>query len=168
MTMLDLIPWKRSEKTPARREEMDPFLRLRDQMNQLFDGFFDDPWSLHPFETFDSNYSAFMPRLEMTETDADVKVSVELPGMDEKDVQVSLENQVLTISGEKKSESKDKGEGYFRSERTYGMFRRQLTLPEGVNEDDVNAVFKNGVLSVTFPKRQVVNAAAKKISIKRG
>jgi HSP20 family protein len=168
MTMLDLIPWRRAEKTPARREEMDSFLRLRDQMNQMFENFFDDPWSLRPFETFNSSLSTFVPRLELKEMDADLKVFVELPGMDEKDVQVNLENQVLTISGEKKSETTDKSDGYYRSERSYGAFQRQVALPEGVNEDDVNATFKNGVLTVTLPKRQVVNASTKKITIKRG
>jgi HSP20 family protein len=168
MAMLDLIPWRRAEKTPARREEMDSFLRLRDQMNQLFDGFFEDPWSLRPFENFNATFFDFMPRLDVSETDKEWTVSVELPGMDEKDVQINLENQVLTISGEKKAETKDKREGYYRSERTYGSFHRQLTLPEQVNEDDVSAAFKNGVLTVSLPKRQVVNAAAKKITIKRG
>ena len=168
MTMLDLIPWKRSEKTPVRREEADSYLRLRDQMNLFFDGLFDDPWSLRPFETFDTAASVFIPRMEMTETDTELKVSLELPGMDEKEIQVALENQVLTITGEKKSETKDRRQGYYRSERTYGAFRRQLALPEGVNEDDVAAAFKNGVLTVSIPKRQVFNPAAKKIAIKRG
>jgi HSP20 family protein len=168
MTMFDLIPWKRSEKLPARRDEMDSFIKLRDEMNQLFDSFFDDPWSLRPFEAFNSSFSDFMPRFEVSETDKQWTVSVELPGMDEKDVQVSLENQMLTISGEKKSESKDKGGSTYRSERSYGSFRRQLALPGQVNEDDVSAVFKNGVLTVTLPRSQAVYAAAKKISIKHG
>ena len=168
MTMFDLIPWKRSEKSPARRDEMDSVLKLRDEMNRMFDGFFEDPWSLRPFESFNSTLSDFAPRLEVNETGKAWTVSAELPGLDEKDVQVRLENQVLTISGEKKSETNDRDGAYYRSERTYGAFHRQVALPEQVDEEQISAAFKNGVLTVTLPKRQVVESAVKKISVRRG
>ena len=168
MTMFDLIPWKRSEKLPARRDEIDSALKLRDELNRLFDGFFDDPWGLRPFETFNSTLPDFAPRLEVNETDKAWTVSAELPGLDEKDVQVSLENQVLTISGEKKSETTDRSGAYYRSERSYGAFHRQIALPEQVDEEQISAAFKNGVLTVTLPRQQAALPAAKKINIKRG
>jgi HSP20 family protein len=168
MTMLDLIPWKRSEKAPVRQTQTDSILRLRDEMNRLMDDFFEDPWSLRPSQAFDTTLTRFIPHLDLNESDKEIAVSVELPGLNEKDVQVTLQNQVLTISGEKKSESNDKGEGFFRSERSYGAFCRQLELPENVDEENVSAVFKNGVLNISVPKRQAEPVASKKILIKRG
>ena len=168
MTLSDIIPWNRNDKGLNKRPEADSFLNLRDEIDHLFDNFFEDPWHLRPFETLNNSLSGFMPRLDVNENDKEIRITVELPGMDEKDVQVALGNGVLTINGEKKAENKEKGNGFYRSERSYGSFQRQLSIPVEVNEDNVSALFKNGVLTVSLPKQQVFNSTTKKITIKKG
>ncbi len=90
------------------------------------------------------------PNLELSETDKDIRVTAELPGLDEKDVEIIVEDGVLTLRGEKRSEVDDKDRGY--SERGFGRFERQVGLPKGVDRDNAVATFKNGVLTVTLPR----------------
>ena len=168
MTLNNLIPWKRSEKLPVRRQEADSFLQLRDEMDRMFENFFESPWSLRPFEAFEANLSGFMPSLDVNETEKDINVTVELPGMEDKDIQLFLDNNVLTISGEKKFEKQEKKNNFHRLERSYGTFSRQVALPCDVDEDHVSASFKNGILNVTLPKQQVNDPQSKRITIKRG
>jgi HSP20 family protein len=168
MTINNLIPWKRSQKLAVRRPEVDSIFQLNDEMNRLFENFFEAPWSLRPFEAFESSLNNFMPSLDMSETGQDIKVTVDLPGLDEKDIQLSLDDGVLTISGEKQSEKQEKRDNYHRLERSYGSFSRQVILPVDVDEDAVSAVFKNGVLNITLPKQQEVLSQSKRIPIKRG
>ena len=148
-----LIPWKRGG--PAER---DPFAVLRREMNALFDDFFpevDEPRStLAP--------PAFWPKVDVKETDGEVHVTAELPGVDEKDVEVSLVGDLLTIKGEKKEEKEEKSEERYRWERTYGSFRRSVSLPCEVNSEKAAATFAKGVLTIVLPK---VAAAAKKATI---
>jgi HSP20 family protein len=98
-------------------------------------------------------------------SDNEVRVSAELPGMDEKDVEVLVDNDVLTIRGEKKSDSENHGRHF--SERYYGRFERSLALPFEVDEEKAEASFKNGVLTVTIPKSATAKDTAKRITIKR-
>ena len=102
------------------------------------------------------------PNVELTETDKALKVTAELPGLDEKDVQVELANGVLRIRGEKKVESEDNGKLF--SERYYGSFERQIPM-DGVQEDKAEATFKNGVLTVTLPKSEEARQSVKRIAI---
>jgi HSP20 family protein len=111
-------------------------------------------------------YGAFNPHVDVTENDQEIKVVAELPGLTEKDVEVSLANDMLTISGEKKAEKEDKGENYYRLERSYGSFQRTIPLPTEVEADKVDATFKNGVLQITLPKLYPGEGVKKKISIK--
>ncbi|MCE1251969.1 MAG: Hsp20/alpha crystallin family protein [Anaerolineae bacterium] len=168
MTLNHLIPWKRSEKLPVRRQEADSFLQLRDEMDRMFESFFEPPWSLRPFEPFESNFSGFMPSLDVNETDKDINVTIELPGLEDKDIQLSLENNVLTVSGEKKFEKQEKKNNFHRLERSYGSFSRQVALPCDVDEDRVSAVFKNGILNISLPKLQANSSQNKRIVVKRG
>jgi HSP20 family protein len=167
MTINDLIPWKRSQKLAVRRPEADSIFQFNDDMNRMFENFFETPWSLRPFEAFESGFDSFLPRLDMSETDKDIKVTVELPGTDEKDIQLSLDDNVLTISGEKKSEKQEKSHNFHRMERSYGSFSRQVVLPVDVDENAVSAVFKNGVLNITLPKQQELLSQGKRIPVKR-
>jgi HSP20 family protein len=157
MAIFDLVPWKRNDKTVAVRREEDPFFTLRREMDRLFDDF----WGSSLLEP----YGTFNPRVDVTETETEVKVTAELPGLDEKDVEVSLTQNMLTLSGEKKAEKEDKGENYYRVERSYGSFRRTIPLPIEVEADKVEAIFKNGVLNVVLPKTAQAQAR-KKIAIK--
>jgi HSP20 family protein len=163
MAMRDLIPWNRGRDMTARRsEEVNPFLALHREMNRLFDDAFRG-FDLAPFGTdrfFDRGMG--WPNIEVSETDKDVKVLAELPGLEEKDVQVELANGVLAIKGEKKTETEDK-ERLF-SERYYGRFERRIPIDD-VDEDKVSASFKNGVLTITMPKAAQPQLKAKRIAI---
>jgi len=115
-----------------------------------------------PFGTFLGRQDMF-PALDMSEDDKQVVVTAELPGMDPKDVDISIDKGVLTLKGEKKFEEEEKKENYHRIERSYGSFRRSVSLPTEVAEDKVKARFKDGVLKITLPKSE--QTAAKKIQI---
>jgi HSP20 family protein len=150
MNMRDLIPWGRNAQTTPSpyREEGDPFM------------------TLHPFGSFGGmGRMAGWPSVEVIETDKDVRVSAELPGLDEKDVEVLMSDSVLTLRGEKRSEVEDKDRTF--SERTYGRFERRIPLGWDVEEDKVNASFQNGVLTVTMPKSAKAAAKARRIAINR-
>ena len=110
------------------------------------------------------NAGDLVPRLDVSETEREVKVTAELPGMDEKDVTVTLEGDVLTLRGEKKADAEEKGKNFHRVERTYGSFQRVVTLPVEVDATKVAAGFKKGVLTVTLAKSPA--AQTRKIEIK--
>ncbi len=147
MAITNLVPWKRGKTVPVKAGVQ----TLHDEMNQLFDEFFSG-FGLAPWAPFAEMESYFSPRVDVIETDKEVKVSAELPGLSEKDVEVSLSHDVLTIKGEKKSEEEHKEHNSYRLERVYGSFQRSIPLPCEVDEDKVEAVFKNGVLTITLPK----------------
>lgn len=161
MAIKNLVPFGK-KSIPIRREGENPFSLLRREMDSLFDNFFRG-LDMEPFE---SRFSAFTPKVDVTESDKEIKVSAELPGMDEKDIEVSLQNDMLTIKGEKNAEKEDKGKDYYRMERSYGSFSRTISLPVEVETDKVEAMFKNGVLSITLPKTARAVAETKKIAVK--
>jgi HSP20 family protein len=158
MAITDLIPWRRQE--PTRREESE-LTRFERDMDRMFERFFRGS-SLAPFG---ETWGAFSPSVDVVETDDQIKVSAELPGLEDKDIEVSLDRGVLTISGEKSEEHREERENYYRAERTYGSFRRAIPLPTEVNEDEIEAIFQNGVLTITMPKAEKVEGQ-KRISVK--
>jgi HSP20 family protein len=163
MAIRDLIPWSRGRELSVRRgEELNPFLTLHREMNRLFDDVFRG-FDLAPFGT-DRFFDRAMgwPNIEVSETDKDVKVMAELPGLEEKDVRVELANGVLSIKGEKRTETEDRDRLF--SERHYGRFERRIPV-EDVDEDKVSATFKNGVLTVSMPKVPQVQSNVKRIAI---
>jgi HSP20 family protein len=171
MPITDLIPWKKKE--PVQQEEEralqrpgDPLLAFQQEMNRLFDEFFGRP-ALEPFGAFHQEWNLFSPQVDVAETDKEIVVSAELPGLDDKDIDVSLSQGMLTISGEKKQEQEKKGRSYFRVERSYGSFQRSIALPSEVDTGKVDAVFRKGVLTITLPKVGAAQAR-KKIAIKTG
>lgn len=105
------------------------------------------------------------PQLDVVETDKAYEITVELPGVEEKDLELSLADGVLTIKGEKRYEKEDKGKNYLRVERSYGAFQRSIALPNEVDEAKIAAAFANGVLKVTVPKKEGAKPAARKIQI---
>jgi HSP20 family protein len=162
MAMRDLIPWDRGREVTTRHgDDLNPFLTLHREMNRLFDdvvrGF-----DLAPFGDRYPDGVMGWPNIEVSETDKDVKVAAELPGLEEKDVQVELTNGTLVIKGEKKTETEDKDRRF--SERYYGRFERRIPV-EDVDEDKISAAFKNGVLTVTMPKSPQAHAKVKRIAI---
>lgn len=157
----DIMPFgKRS--VPVRREEYDPFSFFRHEMNRLFDDF-SRGFDLEPFER---RLGTFTPSVDVSENDKQIKVTAELPGMDEKDIDVSLNKDSLTIKGEKKEEKEEKKKDYYRMERSYGSFSRTIPLPVEIDTDKVKAEFRKGVLTVTMPKTEKAIEETKKIPIK--
>jgi HSP20 family protein len=165
MSVRDLIPWSRgNDQAPTiyRGSDMDPFLSLHRDVNRLFDEVFRGFDTPSLFGRMRIGNGAW-PNVEVSETDKDIRVTAEVPGLEEKDIEVLLEDGVLTLRGEKKSETEDTGRQF--SERYYGRFERRLALGREVQEDNVAATFKNGVLTVTLPKTAKAQANAKRIAI---
>src|SRR6266542_2879426 len=127
-------------------------------MNRMFDNFFRG-FDVAPFGL---NRVLSWPNIEAAETDGEMKVTAELPGLEENDVEVHLANGVLTIQGEKKTETEDKDRLF--SERYYGRFERRIQV-EGIEEDEVSASFRNSVLTVTMPKSAGAPSQVKRIAI---
>lgn len=153
-----LLPFGRTDL--ARTD--DPFASLQRQMNRLFD----DAFSGYAPLARTGNGAAIAPSIDVKETDKAIEVEAELPGVDEKDVQVTIADNILTIKGEKKAEREENKKDYFVSERSYGSFLRSFELPAGIDAANVDATFTKGVLKVTLPKTAAAEAKAKKIEIK--
>ena len=162
MGIRDLIPRTKGQQLSTQQESFDPFYTLHREMNRLFDDVFRGFGPLGRVGSPLMEGQPGWPRIELSETDKTVTVSAELPGLSEKDVQVEIDNGVLSIRGEKKAERSD--ESKFVSERYYGSFERQIPL-DGVEEDNAQADFKNGVLTVTVPKSEQSNRNVKRIAI---
>ncbi|AWN41559.1 Hsp20/alpha crystallin family protein [Methylobacterium durans] len=163
MSVRDLIPWGRSTNAPVpsrmRDEPMSPFLTLHREMNRLFDDVFSGIGGVPAL----GGRSLGWPSVEMVETDQGLRVSAELPGLDEKDVELTIDDGVLTLRGEKRAEMTDRERGY--SERSYGRFERVIALPFAVEEDKAEASFQNGVLSVALPRSAKAPEQGRRIAI---
>jgi len=162
MAIKDLIPWNRGRDVTVRRsDEINPFLTLHREMNRLFDDVFRG-FDLSPssFASFESGMG--WPHIEVSEAGNAIKVTAELPGLDEKDVDIRLSDGLLVISGEKKTESEDKDRLF--SERSYGRFERRIPVDD-IDEEKVSASFKNGVLTVTLPRSPHGNSKVRRIAI---
>ena len=131
------------------------------------DRLFDDIWRGIGIARAANEGGDFAPRVDISETDEEYRVTAELPGLEEKDFEISLEGDVLTLKGEKKSEHEAKGEGYTYVETSSGSFQRAFRLPVEVDPEAVKATFKNGVLTVTLPKPAEAVAQARTIPVER-
>lgn len=142
-----------------------PLGRLHKEIDSIFQSFASD---LRLPEVFgDQKNGRFMPDIDVHETDKTISISAELPGVDESDIDVELENEMLTISGEKRSKSEEKEDDYYRCERTFGSFSRSISLPAGVDEKAIKAKFDNGVLDVTVQKPVQAKRHPKKVEIQK-
>lgn len=160
MNISDLVPWR--SRAVAHREN-DPFLTMQQEFNHLFDNFF------RRFDMIPAGDGQFQfaPRLNIAETEKDFQVTVELPGMDEKDIEVTLAHNLLTIQGEKKADKEEKDKNFYRHERNYGFFQRTIPLPSDlVDQQKVDAAFDKGILTVTLPKVEGVQPTTKRITVK--
>jgi HSP20 family protein len=158
MAFSDLIPWTRPRAvTQGFAEERDPFFALQRSMNRLLDDF------TRGFPGFPAtnSWGANFPHVELSETGTEVKVVAELPGLDQKDVDVSLNDGILTIKGEKARETENPA----YTERWHGSFSRAFQVGAGVDPEKVAATFKNGVLTITLGKRAEAQAQVKRIPI---
>jgi HSP20 family protein len=167
--MFKLTPWT-AKRLTARREEEHPIYSLQREMNKVFEDFFRAPVGEHfgEFPAFATEHLVgdVTPHIDMSETDKELLVKVELPGMTEKDVDISINRDMLTISGEKKQEKEHSEKGWYRMERQYGSFSRSIPLPYEIESDKAEAVYKNGVLSIKLPKSPVQQRATKTIPVK--
>ena len=160
MAITDLVPWNRNRNVPASRQtEEHPFLALHREMNRMFDNLFRG-FELPASTTPGWSVGAW-PNVEISETDNEVKLVAELPGMEEKDVDLTFHDGVLTLKGEKKAETS----GAVYSERWQGQFERTVRLGPDVDPDKIKAEFKNGVLTVTIGKRPEAQRQVKRIAI---
>ena len=169
----DKGPPPASRPSPAEH----PFFELRRRMDQLFDDFsggwpsrslFDFPQLPDPFRSPKLAGDLIDLRFDVSETKDTIEVAAEVPGIEEKDIEVTLSEGLLTIKGEKKAESEEKKKDYHLAERHFGSFSRSFRLPDGIDENKVKARFDKGVLSVTLPKSAAAKKRQKKIAISKG
>ena len=169
------LPVRTEKNAPARSDNwVGPFESLRREIDRLFDDF--HPFDFHLPATrslFGREFPAKLrgewsvaPAMDLVEKADAYEITAELPGIDEKNVDIKLANNVLTIKGEKKEEKEEKEKDYYLSERRYGSFQRSFRLPEGVNADKIDASFTKGILTVKLPKTAEAQKAEKKITVK--
>ncbi|MDQ5987728.1 MAG: Spore protein SP21 [Syntrophus sp. SKADARSKE-3] len=154
---------RRLSDIPVRRDIEYPVYGIQREMNRVFDDFF------RGFDVSSVNegpVGPYVPSLDVTEDDKALTVKVDLPGLDEKDIDIQLTDGCLTIKGEKKEEKEEKSKDYYHLERTYGAFHREVSLPEGIDSGKAEAKFTKGVLEISLPKTEEVKAKGKKIEIK--
>jgi HSP20 family protein len=159
MQIKDLLPWARREGEP--KGDDNPLVVLQRDMNRAFESF----WSRMD-RPLGFGFGEGTPRSDVVETDKGVEVTVELPGLEEKDIDVTLSDDALTVKAERQVERKDEKKGYYISERSYGSIFRSIPLPPGVDSDRAEASFRNGVLTVRLPQRPEAKAKVKKIEVK--
>jgi HSP20 family protein len=144
-----------------RRREPDIFMRPFDEMRRMMQEF----W-LSPFTETGAWSETFVPSVDVKEEDDQVVVSAELPGMDQKDVNVEVTQDSVRIAGEKKQEQEEKEKGYYRRESAYGSFERIIDLPATVDEAKAEAQFSKGVLTIKLPKSEQAKAKRRKVQVK--
>jgi HSP20 family protein len=164
MKIRNLLPAVRSGKE---QEIVHPFYSLQREMNSLFDNFFRG-FDISPRGFYESDLGGFSPSVDVKESEKEFIIKAELPGMEEKDVEVTVSNDSVTIRGEKKEEKEDKDKNYYYMERSYGSFHRVIPLAAEVESDKAQARFKNGVIDIKIPKSQNAQTKGVKIPIKTG
>src|SRR3982074_2035945 len=165
MNLQSIIPWKKEERSLARgRGDGDPFAQLQRRMNSVFEDFFGRSSS----DLWGDAAEEFLPRVDVSETGKEVRITAELPGLDEKDVEVTVTDNLLTIKGEKKVEKEAEEGDYYHSERSYGYFDRTIALPQGIDADDAKAKFKKGALTVTTPKKPEAQSSRRRVARTEG
>lgn len=175
MAQSDIEVKRAPSPAPARGSGGDLFQSFRNEVDRLFDQFsrgsaFGFPWLRRMFEPEPSwrepaaGFTA--PMADVSEDDKAFHITADLPGITEKDINVTLSGDMLTIGGERREEREEKDRNYHFSERRFGSFRRAFSLPPGVDRDKIEASFKNGVLSITLPKTPEAMQQQKKIEVK--
>jgi HSP20 family protein len=158
----------RKEAAPTRH----PIASLRSQIDRLFEDFDHNLFSSHwltasPFERLKDKKAVVLPAIDIADEGGNYRVTAELPGMSEKDIEVTKHGDLLTIKGEKREEKEKKGKGYYLAERHFGSFERTMRLPGTVDEAKIDAKYANGVLTVTLPKSAEAASKKQKIEIEK-
>ncbi|MEI2297422.1 Hsp20/alpha crystallin family protein [Ensifer sp. MJa1] len=166
------LPIKQDEQAPrSRAQSWMPFEGLRAEIDRLFDDFTPSFWrrSFDPVHIHSSTVLptwALAPAIDLVEKEASYEITAELPGIEEKDIEVKVSNGNLTIRGEKLEAKEEKDREYVLSERRYGSFQRTFKMPQGVKAEDIAATFSKGVLTVTLPKTKEAQQNDRKIQVK--
>ncbi|MBN2581356.1 MAG: Hsp20/alpha crystallin family protein [Pirellulales bacterium] len=158
---MNLIPWRNKQREDLVPES--PLVTLRTEMDRLFDSFIREPFGAWDWPGFLGGQQGW-PAVDVSESEKEILVRAELPGVDPKELDVSVTGNQLILSGEKKEEKETKEQGYYHSEARYGTFRRVIPLPEGADSEKVDAQYAHGVLTLKIAKAP--SAAAKRIEIK--
>lgn len=165
MTEKDMVP-KGERKEMLASGVWSPFEALHREMDRLFDDV-TRGWGLTPLRFPEPRrWTDLTPRVDVAETEKEITVTAELPGLEEKDIEVTLEGDTLSLKGEKKAETEEKGKNFHRMERSYGTFQRMIPLPVDVDPAKVQAAFKKGILTVTLAKIPAAQTRTKKIEVK--
>jgi HSP20 family protein len=172
-TKLPVKTEKKSEEKASTLEAWHPFETLHREIDRLFEDFGRDFWrrprrsvfDIEPFWRREMKLVA-APAVDIVEKDNVYEITADLPGMDEKNIEVQLSNGNLTIKGEKKEEKEEKKKDFYLHERRFGSFERTFGVPEGVDADKIEASFNKGVLTITLPKKPEAQKPAKKIDVK--
>lgn len=160
MQIKDLIPWAHKTHDPEpKTDDQNPIATLQRDMNRVFESFWNRAGQL------DWPWGGGDAKSDVVETDDHVEVSIELPGMEMKDIDVTVTDDMLTIKGEKKVERQEEKRGYYLSERSYGAVYRTIPLPPGVDGEKAEASFKNGVLTIKLPQTPEAQARVKHIEV---
>jgi len=174
MAEISKVPVKTEKATAPAPQVWRPFENLRREIERVFEDFDGGRWpspfgrslfDAAPFWRREAGWPV-APAVDVAETDKGYEVTAELPGMDEKNIEVKFSDGVLTIKGEKQEEKEEKKKDYYVSERSYGSFQRSFRVPEGVDAEKIEANFKKGVLTVSLPKTAEAQKAEKKITVK--
>ena len=161
MQIKDLITWAHRNGSPdAKSSEDNPIGTLQREMNNVFENF----WNR--VGHFEWPFGSGEAKSDVVETDKAIEVSIELPGMEMKDIEVTVNDDMLTVKGEKKIERQEEKKGYYLSERSYGAIYRTIPLPPGVDGEKAEASFKNGVLTIKLPQTPEAQAKVRKIAVK--
>lgn len=146
-----------------------PIARLQGEMDRMFEQFFTgfglSPFRQEGFLPGSLTSGLLKPTLDIGANEREYTISVEVPGVEQQDVKIEITGNTLTIRGEKKQEKEEKEKNFYRMERSYGSFQRVLSLPEDADQEKISATFRNGVLTVTMPRRELPRAEVKKIEI---
>lgn len=147
--MADLIIWR-------------PLQELKKEMDRLFQEFFGKTWFPERWESVE-----WMPAVDVSETENEIIVKADLPGVKPEDIEISLSENILTIKGEKKREEEEKKENFYRVERYYGSFMRSISLPCDIDEEKIQATYKDGVLKIVLPKKPEEKKRVIKVTVEK-
>jgi HSP20 family protein len=163
------VPVKRQDQ-PVTIRQTHPLLQIHNEIDRLFDDAFRNfgfP-SLRTGSLFPSLTQTewLKPTLDLAATDKEYTISVELPGVKASEVKLELVNDTLKVSGEKRQEKEEKDKDFYKMERSYGSFQRVLSLPEDADQENIKAAFKNGVMTITLPRKSLLQSEVKQIEVK--
>ena len=164
MKLNSLTNWWKNDKQDKNRDVSHPISSLQSDINRVFDSFFGD-FPLTSMRSFFDDHS-LSPKVNIIDKEKEIRIEADLPGVDEKDLDVSIHGDHLLIKGEKKFEKEDKSGDYHVMESSYGSFSRVIPLPDGLDTSKIDAVYKKGVLKLIIPKTKEIQNQVKKVTVK--